>query len=76
MFFIDGAISVEVLVIRPRGPGLVFCCSCCAPLRALVIVNEEILAENDLHLLDGLELGSALLDTEMLVQQVSVESYD
>lgn len=39
-----------------------------------LIVTGKIVVENGLHLLDGLELGSAALDPEMLVVKPDYES--
>ena len=42
---------------------------------ALIVADEEVV-ENNLHLLDGFEPGSAALDAEVLVEQRAVEALD
>ena len=57
------------------------CCGCSAVhaaalMRPAVIVADEIVVENGLHLLDGLEPGAASFDAEVLVEQGAVQAFD
>lgn len=45
-------------------------------MRPLVIVALEVAVEHDLHLLDGVELGVAALDPEVLVEQRAAQPLD
>ena len=45
-------------------------------MRSLGIVFDEVLIEDGLHLLEGLEPGAAALDAEMLVEERAVPALD
>ena len=45
-------------------------------MRSLGIVVDEVLVEDALHLLDGLEPGAAALDAEMFVEKRAVPALD
>ena len=44
-------------------------------MRSLGIVVDEVLVEDALHLLDGLEPGAAALDAEMFVEEGAVQAF-
>ena len=43
---------------------------------SLGIVLDEVVIEDGLHLVEGLEPGAAALDAEMLVKQGAVPAFD
>jgi len=45
-------------------------------MRSLGIVVDEVLVEDALHLLDGLEPGAAALDAEMFVEEGAVQAFN
>lgn len=47
-----------------------------ALMRPALIVADEVIVENGLHLLDGLEPGAAAFDAEVLVKQRAMQAFD
>ena len=45
-------------------------------MRPALIVADEIVVENNLHFVDGLEPGAAPFDAEVLVKQRSMQPFD